>query len=206
MVRFSNFNFVYFYNMNEMKLKYFVLNKPYGYLSQFTDKLNRKTLSNLKNIPKNIYPIGRLDIDSEGLLLISNDKLLVDYLLNPQNSHEKEYLAQVEGIPTEEEMNKFRSGLIIENQKTLPAQIEVINSPNLPDRVPPIRRRMNIPVYWTKIVITEGRNRQVRKMTAAIGHPTLRLIRIRIKNITLGNLKAGEIRELNKIEIRKLKK
>ena len=192
--------------MNEKGLKYFVLNKPYGYLSQFTDKLNRPTLSNLKNIPKNIYPIGRLDIDSEGLLLISNDKLLVDYLLNPQNSHEKEYLAQVEGIPTEEEMNKFRSGLIIENQKTLPAQIEVINSPNLPDRVPPIRRRMNIPVCWTKIVITEGRNRQVRKMTAAIGHPTLRLIRIRIKNITLGDLKAGEIRELNKIEIRKLKK
>lgn len=192
--------------MNEKKFNYFVLNKPYGYLSQFTDKLNRKTLSNLKNIPKNIYPIGRLDIDSEGLLLISNDKLLVDYLLNPQNSHEKEYLAQVEGIPTEEEMNKFRSGLIIENQKTLPAQIEVINSPNLPDRVPPIRRRMNIPVCWTKIVITEGRNRQVRKMTAAIGHPTLRLIRIRIKNITLGDLKAGEIRELNKIEIRKLKK
>jgi 23S rRNA pseudouridine2457 synthase len=192
--------------MNEKKFNYFVLNKPYGYLSQFTDKLNRKTLSNLKNIPKNIYPIGRLDIDSEGLLLISNDKLLVDYLLNPQNSHEKEYLAQVEGIPTEEEMNKFRSGLIIENQKTLPAQIEVINSPNLPDRVQPIRRRMNIPVCWTKIVITEGRNRQVRKMTAAIGHPTLRLIRIRIKNITLGDLKVGEIRELNKIEIRKLKK
>ena len=83
--------------MNENELKYFVLNKPYGFLSQFTDKVNRKTLSNLKNIPKDVYPVGRLDMDSEGLLLLSNDKLLVDYLLNPQNSHEKEYLAQIEG-------------------------------------------------------------------------------------------------------------
>ena len=203
---FPNYNFVYFYIMHENKLKYFTLHKPYGFLSQFTDNLNRKTLSNLKNIPKNIYPVGRLDMDSEGLLLLSNDKLLVDHLLNPNNSHEKEYLAQVEGIPTEEEMNKYRSGLIIENQKTLPAQIEIINSPNLPERIPPIRKRMSIPDCWLKIVITEGRNRQVRKMTAAIGHPTLRLIRVRIKNITLGDLKTGEIRELNKIEIIKLKK
>jgi 23S rRNA pseudouridine2457 synthase len=192
--------------MNEKSLKYFALHKPYGYLSQFTDKLNRNTLSHLKNIPKEVYPIGRLDMDSEGLLLLSNDKLLVDHLLNPNNFHEKEYLAQVEGIPTEEEMNKFNSGLLIENQKTLSAQIEVISSPNIPDRIPPIRKRKNISVCWTKIVITEGRNRQVRKMTAAIGHPTLRLIRIRIKNIELGDLKPGKIRELNKIEILNLKK
>lgn len=185
---------------------YFALHKPYGYLSQFTDKLNRKTLSHLKNIPKEVYPVGRLDMDSEGLLLLSNDKELVDYLLNPKNLHEKEYLAQVEGIPTAKEMSKFRGGLLIENQKTLPAQIEVISSPNLPDRIPPIRTRMNIPVCWAKIIITEGRNRQVRKMTAAIGHPTLRLIRVRIKNIMLGNLKPGEIRELSKTEILNLKK
>jgi 23S rRNA pseudouridine2457 synthase len=192
--------------MHENKLKYFTLHKPYGFLSQFTDNLNRKTLSNLKNIPKNIYPIGRLDMDSEGLLLLSNDKLLIDYLLNPQNLHEKEYLAQVEGIPTEEEMIKFRNGLVIENKKTLPAKIEIVTPLNIPERVPQIRKRINIPVCWLKIVITEGRNRQVRKMTAAIGHPTLRLIRVRIKNITLGDLKTGEIRELNKIEIIKLKK
>jgi len=190
--------------VNEKKLNYFVLNKPYGYLSQFTDKLNRKTLSNLKNIPKNVYPIGRLDMDSEGLLLLSNDKLLVDYLLNPQNLHEKEYLAQVEGIPTEEEMIKFRNGLVIENKKTLPAKIEIITPLNIPERVPQIRKRINIPVCWLKIVITEGRNRQVRKMTAAIGHPTLRLIRIRIKNLNLENLKSGEIRELTEKEVKEL--
>jgi len=192
--------------MNGKKLKYFVLHKPYGFLSQFTDKLNRKTLSQIKNIPKEVYPIGRLDMDSEGLLLLSNDKLLVDHLLNPNNFHEKEYLAQVEGLPTEEEMNKFRKGLLIENKITLPAKIEVVLPRNIPERVPPIRIRMNIPVCWLKIVITEGRNRQVRKMTAAIGHPTLRLIRTRIKNISLDDLKTGEIRELTEIEIKDLKK
>jgi 23S rRNA pseudouridine2457 synthase len=186
-------------------MKYFVLNKPCGYLSQFTDKLNRKTLSNLKNIPKNVYPVGRLDMDSEGLLLLSNDKLLVDYLLNPHNSHEKEYLAQVEGIPSEEEMIILRKGLVIENKKTLPAKIEIVTLLNIPERVPPIRKRMNILVCWLQIVITEGRNRQVRKMTAAIGHPTLRLIRTRIKNLNLGNLKSGEIRGLTELEIRDLR-
>jgi 23S rRNA pseudouridine2457 synthase len=184
---------------------YFSLYKPCGYLSQFTDKLNRKTLSDLHRIPKEVYPIGRLDMDSEGLLLLSNDKSLVDYLLNPKNLHEKEYLAQVEGIPTNEEMNKFKIGLLIENKKTLPAKIEIINLSNVPERIPPIRVRKNIPTCWLKIVITEGRNRQVRKMTAAIGHPTLRLIRIRIKNIMLGDLKPGELKELAAKEVFMLK-
>ena len=192
--------------MNGKKLYYFVLNKPYGFLSQFTDKLNRKTLSNLKNIPKKVYPVGRLDLDSEGLLLLSNDKLLVDYLLNPHNSHEKEYLAQVEGIPTEEEMINFRKGLVIENKKTLPAKIEIVTPLNISERVPPIRKRMNIPICWLKIVITEGRNRQVRKMTAAIGHSTLRLIRTRIKNLTLSDLNPGEMRELTELEIKNLRR
>lgn len=192
--------------MNEDKSKYFILHKPYGYLSQFTDKLNRKTLSNLKNVPKDIYPVGRLDMDSEGLLLLSNDKLLVDFLLNPNNFHEKEYLAQVEGIPTEDEMILFSNGLLIENRKTLPAKIEIVTPLNISDRVPPIRKRMNVPVCWLKIVLTEGRNRQVRKMTAAIGHPTLRLIKTRIKNLSLGDLKSGEIRELTALEVKDLKK
>lgn len=191
--------------MNENKLKYFALHKPFGYLSQFTDKLNRKTLSHLKNIPKDVYSVGRLDMDSEGLLLLSNDKLLVDYLLNPQNFHEKEYLVQVEGIPNEEEMEKFKTGLVIQRKITLPAKIELVTPSNISERIPPIRKRINISVCWIKIVITEGRNRQVRKMTAAIGHPTLRLIRTRIKNITLGNLKPGEIRELTELEIKNLK-
>lgn len=191
--------------IKEKNLKYIAVHKPYGYLSQFTDKLNRKTLSDLKSIPREVYPIGRLDMDSEGLLLLSNDKSLVDYLLNPNNSHEREYLAQVEGLPTDEEMKKFRKDLLIENKLTLPAKIEIIDLPNFPERIPPIRKRKNIPTCWLKVIITEGRNRQVRKMTAAIGHPTLRLIRVRIKNIHLGNLLPGEIRELSDLEILNLK-
>lgn len=191
--------------MKNKKFKYFAFNKPYGCLSQFTDKLNRKTLSDFNVIPKGVYQIGRLDMDSEGLLILSDDKQLVNYLLHPQNFHEKEYIVQVEGIPSEEELDRFREGVIIEGRKTLPAKIEIIKPPNLPERIPPIRKRMNIPVCWTKIIITEGRNRQVRKMTAAIGHPTLRLIRIRIKNIKLGKLQPGEIRELTKEEISILK-
>lgn len=191
--------------IKEKNLKYIAVHKPFGYLSQFTDKLNRKTLSDLKSIPREVYPIGRIDMDSEGLLLLSNDKSLVDYLLNPNNSHEREYLAQVEGLPTDEEMKKFRRGLLIENKLTLPAKIEIIDLPNFPERIPPIRKRKNIPTCWLKVIITEGRNRQVRKMTAAIGHPTLRLIRVRIKNIHLGDLLPGEIRELSDLEILNLK-
>lgn len=191
--------------MDEKKLKYFILNKPYGYLSQFTDKLNRKNLSHIKNIPKEVYPVGRLDRDSEGLLFLSNDKLLVDYLLNPKNIHEKEYLAQVDGIPTEVDLEKFRTGILIENKLTLPAEIEIVIPTNIPERIPPIRKRMNIPVTWLKIILTEGKNRQVRKMTAAIGHPTLRLIRTRIKNLTLSDLKPSEIRELTEPEVTILK-
>lgn len=191
--------------MSNHKLQYFVVNKPYGFLSQFTDKLNRKTLSDIKNIPKDVYPIGRLDMDSEGLLLISNDKLLVDFLLNPNNFHEKEYLVQVEGIPTDEKLKEFRRGLLIGNKITLPAKIESISLKNFPERVPPIRKRKNVPVSWLKVTITEGRNRQVRKMTAAIGHPALRLIRIRMKNILLGALKPGDVRELTAQEILDLK-
>lgn len=190
--------------MTNKNVKYYILHKPYGVLSQFTDKLGRKTLASIVNIPNDVYSVGRLDMDSEGLLLLSNNKKIVDQLLNPNNHHEKEYLVQVEGIPTEEEMLLFKKGLIIEKQKTLPAKIEVVNSPAFPDRVPPIRYRKNIPVCWLKIVLTEGRNRQVRKMTAAIGHPTLRLIRTRIKNINLGKLKSGEIRELSAIEVKNL--
>jgi 23S rRNA pseudouridine2457 synthase len=144
-------------------------------------------------------------MDSEGLLLLSNDKIIVDYLLNPKNSHEREYLTQVEGILSDEEMMKFRNGLLIENKPTLPAKIEIVTSLNISERVPPIRKRINIPLCWLRIVLTEGRNRQVRKMTAAIGHPTLRLIRTKIKNILLGDLEPGEIRELNESEIINLK-
>ncbi len=175
-------------------------------LSQFTDKAGRKTLSGLYNFPKNVYPVGRLDLDSEGLLLLTDDKTLTDYLLNPLNSHEKEYYVQVEKIPTEKELNRLKEGIEIEGKKTLPAKVKMIDLPDFPARVPPIRERKNIPSCWLSLVITEGRNRQVRKMTAKIGYPTLRLVRVRIKNLLLGNLISAGVRELTPEEIKGLRK
>jgi len=188
------------------KLKYYVINKPFGVLTQFTDKENRQTLSSLFKFPKDVYPVGRLDMDSEGLLILTNDKPLTNYLLNPKYKHEREYYVQVEGIPTEEAIKKLSEGVIIENKKTLPAKVKLMEEPNFEKRNPPIRERKNIPTSWLSITIYEGRNRQVRKMTAAVGFPTLRLVRVRIKNLKLGNLKIGEVRELTNDEIKILKK
>jgi len=189
----------------DKKLFYYILNKPYGVLSQFTDKLNRKTLAGFYDFPKDVYPVGRLDQDSEGLLLLSNDKELVDFLLNPLNRHEKEYYAQVEGIPSEEELQKLEEGVIIEEKKTLPAKAKIINDPQFPPRKPPIFPRKNKSVCWLSVTVTEGRYRQVRKMTATIGYPTLRLVRVRIKNILLDDLPPGKVRELTPEEIKILK-
>lgn len=187
------------------QLKYFILNKPYGVLTQFTDKENRPTLSSLYKFPKDIYPVGRLDLDSEGLLLLTNDKPLTNFLLNPKFKHEREYYVQVEGIPTVEAIKKLSEGVIIENKKTLPAKVKLIDDPKFEERNPPIRERKNIPTSWLSITLIEGRNRQVRKMTAAVGYPTLRLVRVRIENLKLNNLKLGEVRELNVKEIKELK-
>lgn len=184
--------------------KYFVINKPYGVLTQFTDKENRPTLSSLYRFPKDVYPIGRLDMDSEGLLLLSSDKELVDYLLNSKNRHEREYYVQVEGIATAEAIMKLCNGVEIKGEKTLPAKAEIIEDPGFPERVPPIRVRKNIPTSWISLTLIEGKNRQVRKMTAAVGLPTLRLVRVRIKNILIGKLKSGEVRELDKTELNTL--
>lgn len=189
-----------------MKNEYFVLHKPFNVLTQFTDTLGRKTLGDYFPKGKNIYPVGRLDYDSEGLLLLTNDKSLVDLLLNPVYQHEKEYLVQVEGLFSEEAAEKLAEGVLIEGRITMPAEVEIMPQEfNYPEREVPIRNRKNIPVSWIKIIITEGKNRQVRKMTAAVGFPTLRLIRIRIESITIDNLKKGEYRELTKSEIKKLK-
>jgi len=192
-------------DLAENNFDYYILYKPFGVLSQFTDKLNRKTLTGLYNFPKDVYPVGRLDMDSEGLLLLSNDKELVDFLLNPLNSHEKEYYAQVEGIPDEQMIQKLREGVIVDDKITLPAKAELVGDPDFPPRNPPIRYRKNAPVSWLRITITEGRFRQVRKMTAKIGHPTLRLVRVRIKNLLLDNLKPGEVRKLTADEVKGLK-
>jgi 23S rRNA pseudouridine2457 synthase len=185
--------------------KYFKMNKPYGVLSQFTDRLRRKTLKEFYHFPNDVYSIGRLDMDSEGLLLLTNDKKLTDYLLNPVNKHEKEYIVQVEGVPYEIVLNKLREGVIIEKRKTLPARVELIEVPGFPQRIPPVRERHNIPTSWLKIILTEGRHRQIRKMTAHIGYPTLRLIRVRFKNIKLDSLTPGEVKELTEQEILDLK-
>ena len=188
-----------------MKVKmfnYFILHKPYGVLTQFTDKEKRKTLSSLYNFPKDVYPVGRLDMDSEGLLLLTNDKSLTDYLLNPKNKHEREYFVQVEKTPTEQELQKLCDGINLKDGKTLPARIKIIDDPNFPPRIPPIRERKNIPTSWLSIILIEGRNRQVRRMTAAIGFPTLRLVRVRIGNILLGKMMIGEVRELTIKELK----
>jgi 23S rRNA pseudouridine2457 synthase len=179
------------------KSRYIIFNKPYGTLCQFTDKSGKDTLANYGPFPNDVYPAGRLDADSEGLVLLTNDGLLKSFLLAPRYKHPRTYLAQVERIPFEENLQKLRNGIIIENKKTLPAKIRLLEEePNFPPRIVPIRFRKNVPTCWLEITLTEGRNRQVRKMTATIGHPTLRLIRIMIDTISMEGLKPGESREL----------
>ncbi len=186
--------------------KYFIIHKPFNVLSQFSDKLNRKTLKECYNFPHDVYPVGRLDMDSEGLLIITNDKVLTDQLLNPEKKVEKEYWALVEGIPDEEKLNQLRTGVMIEGRNTLPAKVELLKDVSIQSRIPPVRFRKNITDCWLKIIINEGKYRQVRKMTAKIGHPTLRLIRVRIKNILLGDLASGKVRELTEDELKELKR
>ncbi|MHB8906988.1 MAG: pseudouridine synthase [Melioribacteraceae bacterium] len=184
--------------------KYFILNKPYGVLSQFSDKENRITLSSLHNFPSDVYPVGRLDMDSEGLLIITNDKLLTDYLLNPKNKHEREYFVQVEGIPSENDLQKLRNGIVLKDGLTLPAKAKIIDEPDFQPRVPPIRERKNIPTSWLSLTLIEGRNRQVRRMTSAIGFPTLRLVRVRINKLFLNEMKIGDVKELQMKEVKKM--
>ncbi|MHB1686450.1 MAG: pseudouridine synthase [Ignavibacteriaceae bacterium] len=191
--------------MNHKNILYFAVNKPYGVLSQFSDGYGRKTLADYFEIQKDVYPVGRLDMDSEGLLLLTNDKFLNDYLLHPANKHEREYYAQVEGMPAESELKKLETGIIIEKKLTLPAKVKLIEAQKIWERTSPVRERKNIPTSWISLVLIEGRNRQVRKMTAAAGHPTLRLIRVRIKNLLLKDLKPGEMRRLTDKEIVDLK-
>lgn len=172
-----------------------LLNKPFQVLSQFEDDNNRATLK--KYIPiKEVYPAGRLDYDSEGLMLLTNCGKLQHKISHPNNKMSKTYWVQVEKIPTEEDLNKIRKGIQIKNHLCLGAKVKVIPPPTLWERTPPIRKRTNIPTAWLEISITEGKNRQVRKMTAAMGFPTLRLIRIKIGSWHIGNLQPGEFKIL----------
>ncbi|MBO9309100.1 MAG: pseudouridine synthase [Chloroflexi bacterium] len=175
--------------------------KPYGVLSQFTDPEGRPTLA--QYIPvRNVYSAGRLDYDSEGLLLLTNSGALIARLTNPRYAHPKTYLVQVERVPSEADLDQLRRGIQLKDGLTRPAQVRLLETPpDLPERTPPIRYRANVPTAWLRITLTEGRKRQVRRMTAAIGHPTLRLVRVAIGNITLDGLRPGEYRALSPAQI-----
>lgn len=188
--------------------RYFIIYKPYLVLSQFSPHDGKQTLADFFNVPKDIYPVGRLDADSEGLLILTNDTTLNHRLLHPSFAHEREYWAQVDGNVTAEAVSNLQKGVtinidgILYATKTCKANL-FITEPIVPIRTPPIRFRKDIPAPWIQLVLTEGKNRQVRKMTAAVGFPTLRLIRYRIENITLGTMQPGDMIELSKTSIYK---
>lgn len=167
--------------------------KPYGVLSRFTpDGSNHRTLADF-GFPKNVYPLGRLDADSEGLLLLSDEPGLNTRLLDPEAGHPRTYWAQVERIPSDPALQELARGVEIAGRTTLPCRAWRLDpQPNLPPRDPPIRFRKNVPDCWIGLELTEGKNRQVRRMTAAIGHPTLRLIRMRIGGYDMGHLGPGK--------------
>ncbi len=173
--------------------------KPYGVLSQFTPEPGSRwlTLANF-NLPGKVYPLGRLDADSEGLLLLSDEPGLNSRLLHPRHGHRREYWVQVEGIPGTAALRRLeQGGLELGDHRTLPCRARVLApAPSLPLREPPIRFRKNIPESWLSLELTEGKNRQVRRMTAAVGHPTLRLVRVRIGDLALDSLAPGTWREL----------
>jgi 23S rRNA pseudouridine2457 synthase len=167
------------------------LNKPFNVLCQFTDDAGRRTLADFVTV-KDVYPAGRLDYDSEGLLLLTDDGKLQAKIADPRHQMKKIYLAQVERVPDEQALAQLRRGVKLKDGTTAPATARLVEEPGwLWTREPPIRSRRNIPTTWLELTITEGRNRQVRRMTAAIGHPTLRLIRIGIGDWSLDGLRPG---------------
>lgn len=176
-------------------------NKPYGVLPCFTDSDGRPTLADFIEL-SGVYAAGRLDLDSEGLLLLTSDGRLAHYIMDPQHKLPKVYLSQIERIPNEEALEQLRAGVMLNGKKTRPAEVRLLpDDPQLPDRPVPIRFRKNVPTAWIEMTLREGLNRQVRRMTAAVGHPTLRLVRVAIGPIVLGGIRSGEWRDLTSGEI-----
>jgi 23S rRNA pseudouridine2457 synthase len=181
---------------------YIILNKPYGVLTKFTGGPGEVTLRSCGPFPPRVYPVGRLDADSEGLLLLTDDPRVAHRLTEPAFAHPRTYLAQVERIPTDEALAELREGVIVKGRRSRNAAVRLLEAePDLPPRPVPIRFRKNVPTAWLEITLTEGRNRQVRRMTAAVGHPTLRLVRTAIGVLHLKTLRPGESRRLAPAEV-----
>ncbi len=179
--------------------------KPYGVLTQFTHEAGHQSLADFGPFPTDVYPAGRLDADSEGLLVLTNDNRLKQLLTEPRFNHPRTYAVQVERIPDEQALQQLRKGVMIEGRKTMPAEVRLLAAePELPPRPVPIRFRKNVPTAWIEITLREGKNRQVRKMTAKVGHPTLRLVRTKIGLLTLNGLDAGAWRVLKPEEVKGL--
>lgn len=186
-------------------MKYIIINKPFEVLTQFTDEAGRATLKDYVPVP-DIYPVGRLDYDSEGLVLLTDDKQLQHRLSDPKFKIEKTYLVQVDDVPSDEALTRLRLGVQVKGTKTAPAKVKLLEqAPQIWERSKPIRFRKEIPTSWMEVKISQGMNRQVRRMTAAVGYPTLRLIRPSIGPINLGELQPGEYRELSTEEVQELK-
>jgi 23S rRNA pseudouridine2457 synthase len=179
--------------------------KPYGVLSQFTpDGSPNRPLAEFA-FPKDVYPLGRLDADSEGLLLLSDEPGLNQRLLHPRHAHQREYWAQVERVPSAEALDRLSAGLVVQGRESLPCRAWMLDpQPEVAPRLPPIRSRKTVPTCWLGLELREGKNRQVRRMTAAIGHPTLRLLRVRIGAFELGSLAPSTWRILNAAERRRV--
>ncbi len=181
-----------------MSLSYFTVYKPYQVLTRFGKEDGKAVLSDFFNVPKDVYPVGRLDYDSEGLLILTNDKSLNHRLLHPSQAHEREYWVQVDGAVTPEAIRQLEAGVSITIDgkpfRTKPAKASLFDAPpEVPDRNPPIRFRQHIPAPWIRLILSEGKNRQVRKMTAATGFPTLRLIRYRIGRLDIRGMLPGDM-------------
>jgi len=179
---------------------YLAFNKPYGVLSQFTDRLRRKTLSSF-DLPKGIYPCGRLDFDSEGLLILSDDGKFNQRVANPSFEKEKVYWLQVERNITIEAISKLKKGVLLRDGFFSAVDASIIDEPTLPPRIPPIRFRKTVPTSWLKLILNRGKNRQARRMLAAVGFPVLRLVRYSIGPVTIENIGQGNYRELTKEEV-----